>query len=70
MFTVASIFFQFTIGLALAVFFNDRFPLSGLLRSLLLLPWLLPLAVSGAPVSVLCGGAPGAGMTQFLWWPA
>ncbi|WP_370469039.1 carbohydrate ABC transporter permease [Amycolatopsis sp. YIM 10] len=47
-FTVASIFFQFTIGLALAVFFNDRFPLSGLLRSLLLLPWLLPLVVSGA----------------------
>ncbi|MBN6037733.1 carbohydrate ABC transporter permease [Amycolatopsis sp. 195334CR] len=47
-FTVASIFFQFTIGLALAVFFSGRFPLSGLLRSLLLLPWLLPLVVSGA----------------------
>ncbi|HEX3788730.1 MAG TPA: sugar ABC transporter permease [Pseudonocardiaceae bacterium] len=48
LFTVGSIFFQFTIGLALAVFFAGRFPGSTLLRSLLLLPWLLPLVVSGA----------------------
>ncbi|MGX7828018.1 carbohydrate ABC transporter permease [Actinokineospora sp. 24-640] len=47
-FTGASILFQFTIGLALAVFFARRFPASGLLRSLLILPWLLPLVVSGA----------------------
>ena len=47
-FTVGSIVFQFAIGLALAVFFADRFPGSTLLRSLLLLPWLLPLVVSGA----------------------
>ncbi|WP_394841859.1 sugar ABC transporter permease [Pendulispora brunnea] len=47
-FTVGSIAFQFTIGLALALFFNDRFPGSDTLRSLLLLPWLLPLVVSGA----------------------
>ncbi|HWC82403.1 MAG TPA: sugar ABC transporter permease [Pseudonocardiaceae bacterium] len=47
-FTVASIFFQFVIGLALAVFFADRFPGGNLLRALLLLPWLLPLVVSGA----------------------
>jgi multiple sugar transport system permease protein len=45
-FVVASIFFQFTIGLALAVFFSRRFPLNALLRSLLLVPWLLPLVVS------------------------
>lgn len=32
----------------LAVFFQRAFPLNGLLRSLLLLPWLLPLIVSGA----------------------
>ncbi|WAL68191.1 sugar ABC transporter permease [Amycolatopsis cynarae] len=48
LFTIGSIFFQFTIGLALAVFFNGRFPGSGTLRALLLLPWLLPLVVSGA----------------------
>jgi multiple sugar transport system permease protein len=48
LFTVGSIVFQFGIGLALAVFFNGRFLGSGLLRSLLLLPWLLPLVVSGA----------------------
>lgn len=46
-FTVASLFFQFTIGLALAVFFRRHFPLGGVLRALLLVPWLLPLIVSG-----------------------
>jgi multiple sugar transport system permease protein len=46
-FVVGSLFFQFTIGLALAVFFNRAFPLSGLVRTLLLIPWLLPLVVSG-----------------------
>ncbi|MDN4474778.1 sugar ABC transporter permease [Demequina sp. SYSU T00192] len=48
MFTVASIVFQFVIGLALAVFFVRRFPLSGVIRALLLLPWLLPLVVSAS----------------------
>ncbi|MFC4586999.1 carbohydrate ABC transporter permease [Sphaerisporangium corydalis] len=46
-FVVASLLFQFVIGLALAVFFQGSFPLGGLLRSLLLVPWLLPLVVSG-----------------------
>ncbi|GAA2795628.1 carbohydrate ABC transporter permease [Kribbella solani] len=48
LFTVGSIVFQFAIGLGLALFFRNRFPLSGLIRSLLLLPWLLPLIVSSA----------------------
>jgi multiple sugar transport system permease protein len=48
LFTVGSIVGQFTIGLALAVFFSHNFPLSGVLRSLLLLPWLLPLIASTA----------------------
>jgi multiple sugar transport system permease protein len=48
LFTVGSIAGQFVIGLALAVFFRRRFPLSGFLRSLFLLPWLIPLIVSGA----------------------
>jgi multiple sugar transport system permease protein len=46
LFTVCSLVGQFTIGMALALFFNRRFPLSVTLRSLLLLPWLLPLIVS------------------------
>jgi multiple sugar transport system permease protein len=45
-FTVGSIVPQFFIGLALAIFFVRKFPLSRLLRSLILLPWLLPLVVS------------------------
>lgn len=47
-FTLASIAFQFAIGLALAVFFKNNFPLSGILRALFLVPWLLPLIVSGS----------------------
>ena len=48
LFTIGSIAGQFVIGTLLALFFHRRFPLSGLLRSLLLLPWLLPLIVSSA----------------------
>ena len=48
LFTIGSIGFQFVIGLALALFFRRRFPLNSFLRSLLLLPWLLPLIVASA----------------------
>jgi multiple sugar transport system permease protein len=48
LFTVGSIAGQFVIGLALAMFFRRRFPLNGVLRSLILVPWLIPLIVSGA----------------------
>ncbi|MEV4508598.1 sugar ABC transporter permease [Dactylosporangium sp. NPDC049525] len=47
LFTAGSLLLQFGIGLALAVFFQRTFPLGGALRSLLLVPWLLPLVVSG-----------------------
>jgi multiple sugar transport system permease protein len=46
LFTVVSLAGQFSIGMALALFFARRFPLATTLRSLLLLPWLLPLIVS------------------------
>ncbi|GHH94275.1 carbohydrate ABC transporter permease [Streptomyces capillispiralis] len=46
-FTAGSLLGQFCIGLALAVFFTRRFPLNGVLRSLILLPWLVPMVVSG-----------------------
>ncbi|KQQ27926.1 ABC transporter permease [Frondihabitans sp. Leaf304] len=48
LFTIGSIVGQFAIGLLFALFFRRNFPLSGVLRSLLLLPWLLPLIVSSA----------------------
>jgi len=47
-FTGVSLAFQFAIGLALAVFFHQRFALSRVLRALFLVPWLLPLIVSGS----------------------
>jgi multiple sugar transport system permease protein len=39
---------QFTLGLALAVFFQQHFRLSATLRALFLVPWLLPLIVSAS----------------------
>ncbi|WP_406674289.1 sugar ABC transporter permease [Nonomuraea sp. N2-4H] len=65
LFTVGSITFQFAIGLALALFFKRNFPLSGFLRSLLLLPWLLPLIASSAVWKWLLDQGSGA-LNQFL----
>ena len=48
LFTIGSIVGQFVIGMALALFFHKNFPLSGVLRALFLLPWLLPLIVASA----------------------
>lgn len=47
-FTITSLTATFLIGLGLALFFNRYFPLSGVLRALILLPWLLPLIISSA----------------------
>lgn len=47
-FTLVSLAFQYSIGMALAVFFFQRFPLSSTLRALFLVPWLLPLLVSAS----------------------
>jgi multiple sugar transport system permease protein len=47
-FVVASVVAQFSIAMLMANFFKKRFPLSTTLRSLLLLPWLLPVIVSTA----------------------
>jgi multiple sugar transport system permease protein len=46
-FTVLSLVFQFLIGFGLALLFNLRFPLRRFARSLILVPWLLPLLVTG-----------------------
>jgi len=47
-FTGVSLVFQFSIGMALAVFFAQNFRLSATLRALFLVPWLLPLIVSSS----------------------
>ncbi|MCX5315501.1 carbohydrate ABC transporter permease [Streptomyces sp. NBC_00154] len=68
-FTIASLILQFAIGLGLALFFRRRFPLGATLRALLLLPWLLPLLVSGTvfrwllapPMLPRCAGVRGPG---------
>ena len=52
-FTGVSLIFQFTIGMALAVFFAQNFRLSVVLRALFLVPWLLPLIVSASTWSWL-----------------
>ncbi|MFV0252556.1 MAG: carbohydrate ABC transporter permease [Beutenbergiaceae bacterium] len=48
LFTIASIIGQFVLGLAIALFFNRKFALSGFLRSLILLPWLIPMIAASA----------------------
>ncbi|GHH52538.1 carbohydrate ABC transporter permease [Streptomyces candidus] len=48
LFTAVCLAFQYAIGLALAVFFNQHFRLSTTLRALFLVPWLLPLIVSAS----------------------
>lgn len=46
-FTVACIFFQFTIGLGLAILFSKAFPMSNIMRGLLLSGWQIPSVVTG-----------------------
>jgi multiple sugar transport system permease protein len=46
-FTVGSLVGQFLIGFALALLFTFRFPGRTLARSLIIVPWLLPLIVTG-----------------------
>ncbi|MBT1002504.1 sugar ABC transporter permease [Paenarthrobacter sp. DKR-5] len=65
LFTVGSIVCQFAIGLVLALFFKRHFPLGGFLRSLLLLPWLLPLIASAAVWKWILDQGSGA-LNQFL----
>lgn len=46
-FTVACIAVQFTLGLLLAVFFNQKFRLAGPIRGMVLVAWMMPVAVTG-----------------------
>jgi len=55
-YTAITLFFQFGLGLAIASFFNRRFPLSRTLRTLILIPWLLPLIATGTIFRLLFAG--------------
>lgn len=46
-FTVMCLVFQFIIGFALALFFNKKFKFSKPIRGLLMIPWMIPITVSG-----------------------
>ena len=52
-FTVASVFFQFLIGFAMAVYLNRKFAFSGLLQRLILIPWVMPLVITGTMFSLI-----------------
>jgi multiple sugar transport system permease protein len=45
-FTSASILFQFSIGFALALFFNRKFPGRDFMRSIMLLGWMMPIIIT------------------------
>ena len=47
-FTGLSILFQFIIGFLLALLFDRPFPAKGILQSLIMIPWVLPIIVSGS----------------------
>jgi len=47
LFTVGSLAGQFIIGLSLALLFSNRFPGRTIARSLVIVPWLVPLLVTG-----------------------
>lgn len=66
-FTLVSIAFQYAIGLALAVFFQRNFRLSTTLRALFLLPWLLPVIVSGTTWQWMMNPDNGA-MNKLVGW--
>ncbi|WP_043628921.1 carbohydrate ABC transporter permease [Nonomuraea candida] len=66
-FTLVSLAFQFTIGLALALFFSKSFRLSATLRALFLVPWLLPLIVSASTWSWMLNSDSGVVNAALGW---
>lgn len=46
-FTIACLVFQFTIGFAFAMFFNQKFRLSGPIRGMILVSYMMPMSVTG-----------------------
>ena len=46
-FTIACLVFQFTIGFAFAMFFNQKFKLAGPIRGMILVSYMMPMSVTG-----------------------
>ncbi len=46
-FTIGSIVFQFIIGFALALFFNKKFSFAKPVRGLMMIPWMIPITITG-----------------------
>src|SRR4051794_16824893 len=67
-FTGVCLVFQYAIGLALAVFFNQHFRLSATLRALFLVPWLLPLIVSASTWSWMLNSDSGVVNAALSWF--
>lgn len=55
-FTIGSLVFQVGLGLGLALFYNQHFPGSTLMRGLYLIAWTIPIIVSGAVFRWLLDG--------------
>ncbi|GAA4491405.1 sugar ABC transporter permease [Actinoallomurus oryzae] len=67
-FTGVSLAAQYSIGLALAVFFSRNFRLSVTLRALFLVPWLLPLIVSASTWSWMLNTESGVVNAGLHWF--
>ncbi|MCX7667796.1 MAG: sugar ABC transporter permease [Atribacterota bacterium] len=48
LFTLLSILLQMVVGFLLALLFNYEFPLKGFLQALVMIPWVMPIMVSGS----------------------
>jgi len=46
-FTIACLVIQFTVGFILALFFSQKFPLSGSIRGAMVISYMMPMAVTG-----------------------
>ena len=53
-FTIACLIFQFTIGFAFAMFFNQKFKLAGPIRGLILVSYMMPMAALIAVIIMNC----------------
>lgn len=52
-YTVLCLLFQFVIGFALALFFNQKFALAKPIRGILLVPWMIPITVTALMFKLL-----------------
>jgi multiple sugar transport system permease protein len=66
-FTGICLIFQFAIGLGLALFFNQKFPGRNVMRSLILIAWMIPLVITGTLFKWMFAGEYGI-INHLLMW--